>query len=306
MESKSVFSSDAINYIQRLSKKFVKKNLNEEMIFFDGIWEVYEFELKKWINEPSKKWRFKSTKTRLVKILGMSGKNEALELITPTIIEILTTSFINIYKIKENLSLERIEETIKNCCGNKLSDDDRFQTISFFAPRIFQDLSNIKGIPVEEIKEKNEYKVYSHKHPPHKYPEGEEITKSEYSLILEDLESQKDDYLIQINEKKNEFLIWGKVQKVPEPSLKTLKILVKNINCLVKYNDIFKEVSSIARNNPDFYGDYRDNVQGYVLELNKNTNRKLSKFIVNTRNKGYSLILKGKYKYCLIEIFNDQ
>jgi hypothetical protein len=154
--------------------------------------------------------------------------------------------------------------------------------------------------PIKE--EKKEYAIYSYEYPLDKFPEGEKITKAEYSLILRDLEFQRDDYLIQINEKKNEFLIWGEEQKVPEPSLITLKILIRNVDSLVNYEEIFKKASHIARNNDEFYGDCRDNVQGYILELHKNTNRRLTEFIINTRGKGYSLILNGKYKYCLIEI----
>jgi hypothetical protein len=156
MKASIAFSSDTIEYIHKSIQEFIEDNYNDEMIFFDDIWEIYEDELKKWVGKPPRKWRLKLPKRKLPKVIGMTDGTPSIELFTPTIIETVSASYKDIAKMKENISLERIEKIIKERCGKKLPYSDVLRAVGFFAPYMFRDSEKMRLVPKEEAKKEIE------------------------------------------------------------------------------------------------------------------------------------------------------
>lgn len=151
--------------------------------------------MKRWLNKPPKKYRFKRGKVKHPKFLSISGPSEALDLTTPKIIEIISSSLFQVAGLREHVSLKKIGEIIIQTCGKKLSSDFRLKLVKNFAPIMLEDLEKMKLIPEKELKEelemdsligidepempeeKREYKAYSHES-----PDGEKI-KALFDLI---------------------------------------------------------------------------------------------------------------------------
>lgn len=285
-----MLSSSIIDYIHKLSRKFIKECYKEEIIFFDSIWEIYEPELRKWIDKPPEKWHFKIHKIRLARTLGFSDSSQVLDLITPKILEIISASIIQVAKLKGYCSLERIEEIISNC-SEKLPSSLRLQTINYFAPLILRDLRRVRIIPEKEVKK--EYEIYT-------YLGRDEIMKNEY---LQQKEVNKDNYLIWIDEISNKFFIYGDEQTKVDPiQKKALKLIVKNAGYIVRYKEIFESISRIAKRKSYKWEDsYRENVHRWFSDLHKTTNNKLKRYVINIPKDGYMFEIKEKPKFCMID-----
>lgn len=234
-------SSVLIGCIQKSCQKFIDNNYNDEIIFFDDIWEIYEAELKRWLNKPPKKWRFRLPKRKRVKYLSISDSTQAIDLTTPKVIEVISASFFQVAGLGENISLEKIEEII-NTYGKKLSSELGLKVINYFAPIMLEDLEKMKLVPKEE--EKKEYVLYSHH-----YSETLAITKEEYQKQKEELQKEKNDYLIFIDEVEGEFYIYGDSQNVPATPKEVLKFLIKRAGKEVKYRKLFKAILEIEPGN---------------------------------------------------------
>jgi hypothetical protein len=203
MKVEMTFSNDIISHIHKLCQEFIEDNYSAEIIYFNEIWELYKPELKKWLNKPPKKWRFRLSKPKRVKYLSMADSAQPIELTTPKVIEVISASFFRVAGFGEHISLEKIEEII-NTYGKKLSSELGLKIINYFAPLILEDLEKMKLVPtpIKEVKkeiemdsrlepkrdefppkvveEKKDYWIYSHEKPSKPHPASkEEVEKLE-------------------------------------------------------------------------------------------------------------------------------
>ena len=71
----------SMNLIERVyesSKKFVKENFRDELMFFDNIWEIYESELRKYQDKLPEKRRLKISRFKLMGALGFSDSSQVV------------------------------------------------------------------------------------------------------------------------------------------------------------------------------------------------------------------------------------
>lgn len=176
------FTENNILYIKKLCGEFVEEHYKDEEIYFDEFWKIYEPALQSWIGKPPKKWRLKLSRRRFPRVIGMADGSEAIELVTPKILEVVATSYTHIARIRETLSLQRVKEVLE-MCAKKLPDSVKMQTVNFFSPLILNDLEVAEGATDKKVKsekpiwekpqqqeEKKEYKAY-----PHESLDGNEI-----------------------------------------------------------------------------------------------------------------------------------
>lgn len=82
-----MFLLSRVSQIHDYCKKYIDKYYKHEAVFFDDIWELYEPEIKKWIDKKPGKWRFRIPKIKLVGALGLSDPAQIPDLITTKIID---------------------------------------------------------------------------------------------------------------------------------------------------------------------------------------------------------------------------
>jgi hypothetical protein len=231
MKRKLAYSPDIIDYIHNSSKKFVEDNYSDETLFFDEFWKIYELQLKKWTEKQPRRWRLKVPKSKHPKFLSISGGKDALDLVTPKVIEAVSASFFQIAGIKEKVSIDLVEDVISNC-GRRLSDELKAQIKDFFAPIIIRDLKMMRGmqpekeikeevlveaqidsvramLPPKSAKEKNEYWIYSHEKPTKPFPASKREVDELENLSLEEKGKRFD---IFFSEEKNEAITQGIVK----------------------------------------------------------------------------------------------
>lgn len=203
------FTKNTIHCIKKFCGEFIEEHFRDEEIYFDEFWKVYEPSLQNWVGIPPKKWRLKIPRGRFPRVIGMADGSEAIELVTPKIIEVIADTYKNIAKIREDLSITKIEEIIKKHCGKKLPYSVILQAVGFFAPLIFQDLKKVKSDEWRELEgrlkesesppfqqqEKKEYIMYTDKN-----RNGTHLTKTEYLDKKNEYENKASDFKFIIDE----------------------------------------------------------------------------------------------------------
>ena len=292
MKSKLAFSPDVIEFIHNRSRQFIESSHSDEMVFFEDIWEIYEEHLEKWINKPPRKWKFRTSKLKIPNFLSVSGGPDTLDLITPKILEVISLSYAQIIALKEH-SLERIQEVISKCV-KKLPRDIREETVSYLAPLMLKDSKKVLNAPKTNINKR--YIIYSHLG-------GEKLSREEYLNRVQELEKNRNDYLLLINEVKREFYIDGDPKVVPNTPKMVLKILIQNVGRTVKYRELYKSVLGIEPGNEKLkYGkEYRNLVHKWISDFHKKTDDLLSEYLKTDYDKGYVLCFGKDIKYCLID-----
>ncbi len=286
------FKSDTIGYIHGLSKKFTEEHLSEEVIFFDGIWEIYESQLKKWIKKPSKKWKFKPPQRKLTKILAASGSGKFLDLDTYKVITILVNTLAQV-SISTLFSLDKIKETMK-CLGEEfeLPSTLKYQIVDFFAPILLKDLQKRELIPVSENEAKREYVIYSHLG-------RKELTEEEYLQKKEKFEGTKKQCFLFINEITDEFYVYGEDQIVSDHPKELLKLLIKNAGCTLDYQTIYEGVTEIKLDEipADKESDSTLLAYKWFSLLKVNVDKRLTRCLKTVRGKGYKICMGKKSQF---------
>ena len=326
METEYIFSSETIESIHKSIKRFVEDNYGEELIFFDRIWEIYETELKRWLNKPLKKYRFKRGKVKHPKFLSISGPSEALDLTTPKIIEIISASLFQVAGLREHVSLKKIGEIIIQTCGKKLSSDFRLNLVKSFAPIMLEDLEKMKLVPEKEVKEelelehdltkvekepessslteeeKKEYKVYSHE-----FPQGEPVSSVFFDKIMDEYKKNEEDYLFLIYQKDDgRYYSEGCSTEVGIREIKALKLFLEHPNIEITHKKIYEDCIGGHSLDSPLDSQKLNDVHSVIKLLRKNTNKRKMKFFLETiHGKGYKFHLNDCPEFFLIEKINQ-
>lgn len=299
---------ELIKCIYNRGRQFVEDNYSDEMMFFDEIWKIYEAQIRKWIIKPPRRWRFKFSKPKSPKFLAVTGSHDAETLITPAVIETVSSSFFQVATIREKLTLEYVEGVI-TACGKKLSDELIMQIKNFFAPLIIRDLKKIGSTPVVENGEdfefpslisqgRKEYILYSHE-----FPEGKKISAEEYSQEKVNFNIKKKEFFIFLNEKNDEFYVYGNPQLVPDSPKELFKILLKSVNCTLEHEFLYETISGIKLSELDSDDDIDSTalVYKWFSVLKKKVDNRLKKSLKTIHTKGYKLCVDKEIKYYLLD-----
>lgn len=251
-------SENTTSSIYEATKEFIEKYYPDELIFFDDFWKIYEVHLRKQMDKPVKKRKYKFPRRKGFKFLSIAGTAASSESYTPTILEIARASYDDLVEIGENVTIERIEENIKKLCGKRLPYSVVLQAVGFFAPHIYRDWKQRGGKaestlepeldeplhPPPQEEEKEEYKMYTDKN-----RKGIPLTKAEYFGKKEIYENQASKYKFIIDEINYECFFNGQKiegrEKPVKPAWRALIYLLlieKKPGSTVNYKDVFKFV----------------------------------------------------------------
>ena len=297
---KKITLPQTLEWIQSVSRDIVQKEFPEELEFFSAVWKVMEEYIAKWRYKIPEEWQFEECEKRLKKDLGFLDESEISEINTPKVIALISLVWLRLTKYEGHIQDANIEETIAKY-GKSLPEWLKLKTIKLAVPMIKGDLIKIGRIPEAEAEEEKKYVMYSHDH-----KDGEPITESKYQALIK---MNKDDYLIWMDEINDEINIYEDEfgTKIDPIQKKLLKMLIKKADQIVTYQELFEAISSIAQDSDKYSGwhdSYRSYVYGWVSELRKNTDYKLSDILLTVPNKGYKLTTKKnreKILFCLID-----
>lgn len=328
MKGQKKSPSHIINFIHKFSKEFIEKHISSELLYFDDLWEIYEPQLRRWLGRPSKKILLKLPKRRAPKVVGMADDSQKIE-ITPKIVEGVTTSYKELERMGEGLSMEKVEVTLKRNWRRKLPYSVILQAVGLFAPHMFKDLKKTEDLIESEKadeyamnfhiekdeptnhEEKKAYKIYSHEKPKKPYPASKEEVEDLRKLSSEEKNKR---FHIFFDDEKGQIVVKKQIKKfVGEEGREKLRLkkllylILINVGNRISYSKIKFDVMRTPTDKDE--DDASDSaVQQLKKRLCEFTKQELFPFIepstkVESGAKGYLIKeeAKGKkFKYCMI------
>lgn|GEM_PF-6973721 len=293
------------SYVYKLCKEFIEKYCQDESVFFDNIWEIYEPELNRLLDSPPEKWHFRISKYKLMGALGLSDSAQIKELVTPKIIQIIFATLFQLERYEKIPMLKDIEETISNCAIG-LPSSIRLKAINYFASLIQQDIRKIKAIPKEEFEEEKKHIMYSHD-----LKAGKPVTENEVELRT----LERDDYILWLDMTKKIVFIKGRKIDFDPLHKRILAYLIKKKGGVANYQELYENFCKWVKDK-DKYNEWDESLRGTVYrwfsdikkiirmnqELSKEEKDRFRDFIMNEPNDGYRINTElEECKYCLIE-----
>jgi hypothetical protein len=292
--------------IYSLSRRIIEKYYPEEINYFAPIWDAMKGIISEIAETGPDKWGVGDSDNKLLSGLGFSDKYKVPDLASPIIIGVLAASLWHLGIIGNVPKKEEIENIIGAYCerfkATKKSEKilkeslPESDLVTLLKEDIIKDTKfRIAEGKEAEYKEEKKYVMYSHDN-----RQGEPITETAYQALLE---TNKDNYLIWMDEINNDFMIRGEeLHDMYPEERRALSCLIKNNKQLVEYKPLYEAIHDIRE-----AGEWDNRQREYINDVYKCKSSllkhcpELCEYISKKRTVGYKLDLPKEKKYCLVE-----